>query len=158
LRAGDWAWRPRWPGRRGVSGGGWVGRRMGRATEREHGAILPVERAPLRLGHLRPAVGARLLGRRAPARPPCACSAAVRLLGRRAHRQQQVFEVLGPGLGLRFFHKRQLAQVMHVAQRLAAVGVRLVARPAVMDAHAPKAGQDANGLGRRAAPVVMPRW
>ncbi len=41
-----------------------------------------------------------------------------RLVGRRQHLQQDVFEISGPGLLVLLFHKRQLAQVVDVAERM----------------------------------------
>src|SRR5712671_2558481 len=51
-------------------------------------------------------------------------------------------------------HKGQLAQMVDVAQRMAAGGVGAICRPAVVDTHAPELRQDANGRGRLAAPLA----
>jgi hypothetical protein len=59
-----------------------------------------------------------------------------RLLGRRAHLQRQVLELLCPGVLVLLLRKRQFAQVVDVAERVATCRVRLLRFPAVMDVHA----------------------
>jgi hypothetical protein len=78
-----------------------------------------------------------------------------RLRDRRLHRQQHPFELLGPGLLILLLHKRQFAQMMDVAQRMATLRVGAIGLPAVMHAHPRIARQDANRVGRLAAALGM---
>jgi hypothetical protein len=65
-----------------------------------------------------------------------------------AHLTQQFLEILGPGLVIRLCQEGELAEVVDVAQCVAAGGVGAVARPAVMDADSAKAWQNADGIRR----------
>ena len=53
------------------------------------------------------------------------------------------------------FQKGQLAQMMDVAQRVAALAVGLIGLPAVVDADARVGWQDADGVGRFATALRM---
>ena len=70
------------------------------------------------------------------------------LVGGRFHLPQEPLELSGPALLILLFQEVQLAQMMNVAQRVAALGVGLVGLPAVMHAHAGVGRQDADGVGR----------
>ncbi len=70
--------------------------RMGTASLGQQRTLLLVERCPLGIGHLGPALHAGLLG----------C---------RALRQKQLLQLLGPSLVLHLFHEGQPTQVVDVA-------------------------------------------
>jgi hypothetical protein len=70
------------------------------------------------------------------------------LLDSSPHLPQQVFQLLGSGLLVLFFQVGQLAEMVDVAQRMAAAGVPVVRLPAVMHAHPHEVRQDAYGVGR----------
>ena len=69
-----------------------------------------------------------------------------RLLGRGLHLQEQRLHLGGPRLLILLLEEGQFAQVMNVAERMAAGGVGAIGRPAVMHAHAGVGGQDAHGV------------
>src|SRR5260221_8500069 len=75
------------------------------------------------------------------------------LIGCRATWPQQVFELLGPALGIFLFDKGEFAQMVNVAERMATSAVLAVRLPAVVNADADIVGQDANGVGRLAPPL-----
>src|SRR5260221_9847318 len=68
------------------------------------------------------------------------CPATLRETGRRRAKIAQ-------GLLILLLQEGQLAQVVDVAQRMAALRVSPVGLPAVVDAHATVVGQDADGVG-----------
>jgi hypothetical protein len=77
--------------------------------------------------------------------------------GGRLHLAPQRFEVGRPRLLILLFEEGQLAQMMDVAQRMAAGGVDAIAPPAVVDAHALVGGQDADGIQRLTPAVGVDR-
>lgn len=111
--------------RRGI---GWVGREPGR----QEGLVAGDE------GVTR--------GRRKP-RPPTR----PRLVGGRLQLEEQTREIGGPDVLLLLLHEGQFAQMVDMAARVAAGGVRAIRRPPSVDAHPRRAGQDTTGAGGLAA-------
>lgn len=73
----------------------------------------------------------------------------------RQHLKRELFEWMGPGLLQVFGDPGELAQMVHVAERVTACPVAPVAPPDVLDGPAPKLGQAANGLGGAGATLGM---
>jgi hypothetical protein len=69
------------------------------------------------------------------------------VVGGRLHLAQQGFEVGRPRLLILLLQEGELAQVMHLAQRMTTLRVHAVAAPAVMQTHAREVRQDADGSG-----------
>jgi hypothetical protein len=63
------------------------------------------------------------------------------------HLVEQVFEFARPGPVLFLLDKDQFAEMTDVAERMAALGVRLIGLPLMLHAHAPEVGQDPDGVG-----------
>ena len=76
---------------------------------------------------------------------------APRLIGGGFHLAQEPLERGRPALLILLFQEGQLAQMMDVAQRMAALRLGLVGLPAIMHADAGVRWQDANRVGRFAA-------
>ena len=79
------------------------------------------------------------------------------LVGDCFHLQEQPLEVFGRALLILLVEEGQLAQMMDVARCMAAGGVRPLDRPAVMGTDAAIVGQDASGVGSRAAAPRLER-
>lgn len=78
-------------------------------------------------------------------------------MGRRAKPGVRAFEVSGPGLVVLLRHQGQFAQVVDVAEGMAAGGLRQSQLLVVVHAHAAIARQIATDVGRRASAFGLDR-
>ena len=87
--------------------------------------------------------------------PGCAGGAGLR--HGHAHLAQERFELAGPGLVQLLLEEGECAQMMGVAQRVAAPALVAIASPTVVQAHATEAGLEADGLQRPRPALGMHR-